>query len=60
VTAERKTHRTVSRRGPSKAEIAKGKAELAQSILKDYRPSDGCPPLKTHWGGGMIWPQRSG
>lgn len=44
MTAERKTHPTVSRRGPSKAEIAK-------TILKAYRPSDGCPPLKTHWGG---------
>ena len=36
--------RTVPRSCPSKK-------AFAESILKDYRPSDGCPPLRTHWGG---------
>lgn len=35
---------TGSRRGPSETTII-------QSIVESYRPTDGCPPLSTHWGG---------
>lgn len=33
-----------SRRGPSNKEVI-------ESVVAGYSPSDGCPPLNTHWGG---------
>lgn len=27
------------------------RANLADKIVRNYRPSDGCPPLQKHWGG---------
>ena|ERR1035438_6103237 len=31
--------------------IGTSKEEFSKSILDGYSPSDGCPPLKDHWGG---------